>query len=160
LWEAIYPAPGKCEHSASRRDQMMAYLSSADQPHAFRACGLAAGIAATSRRATEEITSCNRSANDRVSALPYRAATQNRLTSSHPHCRWPYVLLVSRESFRHYRIRGTLLAYAGSLIMGFLIGSFSNSASGTGAFGLEDRRFGTSFNTLNFSSRPKFPLDC
>jgi ABC-2 type transport system permease protein len=160
LWEAVYKGSGKEQLSGFTRDSMMAYLLLVQISRMFSSMpGLAGGIARDIRDG--QLKKYLLQPIDMVAyLLAYRGAHKIAYIATSA---LPYGLLFFcfRSVFPPMPDVGTLLAYAASLLMAFLLGFFFESCVGmVGFWLLEVTSFLYIINTLNFFiSGHMFPLD-
>src|ERR1700730_6003290 len=160
LWEAVFDSSGQQDLSGFDRRRMIAYLLMVQISRMFSSMpGLAGGIARDIRDGN--LKKYLIQPIDMVAyLLSYRAAHKMAyiVTSS-----LPYGLLVflCRDVFNGWPGYPTLLAYAASLVLAFLVGFFFEATIGMiGFWFLEVTSFLYIINTLNFFvSGHMFPLD-
>lgn len=160
LWEAVYASSGKNELAGFTRNRMIAYLLLVQISRMFSSMpGLASGIARDIRDGN-----LKKYLLQPIDMIPYllsyRIAHKMAyiLTSALP---YGILFFLCRDVFEGWPHPQTLLAYAASLLLGFLVGFFFEAAIGMiGFWLLEVTSFLYIINTLNFFvSGHMFPLD-
>jgi len=160
LWEAVFAGSGRKELSGFSRDNMIAYLLLVQISRMFSSMpGLAAGIARDIRDGN--IKKYLLQPVDMIAYMVcYRVAHKMAyiVTSA-----LPYALLfyLCRDVFVVPEDAGTWAAYVATLLLGFLLGFFFETAIGMiGFWFLEVTSFLYIINTVNFFvSGQMFPLD-
>jgi ABC-2 type transport system permease protein len=160
LWEAVYESSGKTDLSGFTRELMMAYLLLVQISRMFSSMpGLAGGISRDIRDG--QLKKYLLQPIDMIAyLLAYRGAHKIAYIAT---SLLPYGLLFFwfRHVFPPLPDGWTLLAYAASLLMAFLLGFFFEACVGmVGFWLLEVTSFLYIINTLNFFiSGHMFPLD-
>ena len=160
LWNAVFEGSGQEEIAGFSRRQMIAYLLLVQISRMFSSMpGLAAGIARDIRDGNLK-KYLLQPIDMMAYLLAYRGAHKMAYIATSA---LPYGLLffLSREVFEGWPGPETLLAYAASLLLAFLIGFFFEASIGmVGFWLLEITSFLYIVNTLNFFvSGHMFPLD-